>query len=234
MHIEPRLEIVGAALSDASRVRMLCELMDGRSHTGKELASAAGIAPNTASEHLSKLLNANMIVAKKSGRCVYYRIASDEIAEILEQMSALSPTDHLYRGRCRGRYPELVARTCYNHIAGRLGVLIAQGLIARGWVYADGENARLTQSGGNYLTRIGVLHDGEPTLAIKCCLDWSERRHHFSGPFGTRLFDHAIAQNWLSRPQYGRTLQIKPKGVAAFEQHFGISNSALCCEAGAT
>lgn len=227
MSYEPRLDIVGAALADSSRTRILCELMDGRAHTGKELASVAGIAPNTASEHLLKLLGADMIVAKKSGRCVYYRIASDEVAETLEQLSALSPTDHLYRGRNGECPPDLVARTCYNHIAGRLGVILARQFVDRGWMSVEGTSARLTQSGGAHLKRIGILSDAASSLPVKCCLDWSERRHHFSGPFGVNLLDQALSRKWVTRPRNGRALYIEPKGFAAFELYFGISKDML-------
>ncbi|WP_298852053.1 helix-turn-helix transcriptional regulator [uncultured Ruegeria sp.] len=234
MQFEPRLDIIGAALADSSRVRILCELMDGRSHTGKELASVAGIAPNTASEHLSKLLDIGMITAERTGRCIYYRIVSDEVAETLEQMSALSPTDHLYRGRNRQCPPELIARTCYNHIAGRLGVLMAKRLMDRGWISVEGATAAVTQSGTEHLRRIGFLSDTMPFLLVKCCLDWSERRHHFSGPLGSSLLNHALSQKWLTRPRHGRVLHIEPKGFAAFDQYFGISRTALFRQVDAT
>lgn len=225
MSIEPRLDIVGAALADPSRVRILCELMDGRSHTGKELACVAGVAPSTASEHLSKLLSAKMVVAEKSGRCTYYRIANAETAEILEQLSALSPSDHLYRGR--GDAPELLARTCYNHIAGRLGVLLAHEMIGRGWVEIEGVSARWTATGIAQMHRQGIVPADQPMPLIKCCLDWSERRHHFSGPFGTILLNHALSQNWVRRAKHGRALIVEPKGLAAFERFFGITQTAL-------
>ncbi len=227
MPFEPRLDIIGAALADPSRARIVCELMDGRSHTGKELASVAGVAPNTASDHLSRLLDAGMICAQRSGRFVYYRIASDEVGEVLERMSWLSPTDHLYRGSKRRQAPELLARSCYNHIAGRLGVLIAESLISAGCIRETDSGVRLTQVGCEKLVEIELVSAEAAPPAAKCCLDWSERRRHLSGPLGTAILDNALARKWLSRPRTGRALHIEEKGFAAFERHFGIAKSAL-------
>jgi len=227
MSFEPRLEIIGAALADASRVRILCELMDGRSHTGKELASIAGVTPSTASEHLGKLRHARVIRAEKSGRCVYYRLASAEIAEVLERMSAFSPTAHLYRAKDGAMAPEMVARTCYNHIAGRLGVSIAHGLTARKWISTVEGSSRLTPEGRQALERIGVSPPMTGPPSVKCCLDWSERRRHFSGELGTLLLSHALSRQWVTRARQGRALRIEPEGFAAFEEHFGIQRADL-------
>lgn len=226
MAFNPRIDILGAALADQSRVRMLCELMDGRAHTGKELASVAGIAPNTASDHLAKLRDIGMLSAMRSGRFVYYRLAGAEVAEVLERMSALSPTDHLYRGGSTGVAPELVARTCYNHIAGRLGVLIASRLEAMGWV-RGGELPVLTPEGRARLQAIGVLPAEAKSPTCKSCLDWSERRRHLSGPLGTAIFDHALAQGCLRRRSSGRALVINDAGQGALLSHFGISNDMI-------
>ncbi len=227
MAMEPRLNIIGAALADPNRVRMLCELMDGRAHTGKELASVAGVAPNTASGHLGKLLAAEIITSEKSGRCTYYRVASDEIAEVLEQLSALSPTDHLYRALGKAIAPELVARTCYNHIAGRLGVLMARGMIQNGWVTVEGASARLTSIGLRALVEMGIVPADTETPNIKCCLDWSERRRHFSGQLGKALLEVALAKRWVTRPSEGRTLRIEVAGYEAFGANFGITEEEL-------
>lgn len=225
---EPKLEQLGAALADASRVRMLCELMDGRAHTGKELALVAEIAPSTASEHLAKLRQAGLVAAQKSGRHVYYRIASDAVAEALERLSALTPSDHLYRGACENGAPELVARSCYHHLAGRLGVLIARAFVERGWVRLDGETASLTPASHAPLRDLGLPVDADRPLAVNCCLDWSERRLHFSGPLGKALLQHALSHGWLRRPRYGRALLIEARGYKALHSHFGIRREDLC------
>ncbi|WP_394420007.1 ArsR/SmtB family transcription factor [Sulfitobacter sp. 1A13421] len=229
--MEPRLDIVGAALADPSRIRILCELMDGRSHTGKELASVAGVAANTASGHLGKLIEAGIVAAEKSGRCIYYRVASAEIAEVLEQMSALSPTDHLYRAHGTSIAPELIARTCYNHIAGRLGVLLAREMTSQGLVSVEGTSARVTEAGAQTFAEIGIWSNGTPLPDVKCCLDWSERRQHFSGQLGTALLSHALSQNWVTRPRNGRALAIEPTGYDTFERYFGVKRADLSGQA---
>lgn len=227
MSMEPRLDIVGAALADPSRIRILCELMDGRSHTGKELASVAGVAANTASGHLGKLIDAGVVAAEKSGRCIYYRVASAEIAEVLEQMSALSPTDHLYRAQGTFIAPELIARTCYNHIAGRLGVLIARGIVRQGLVSVEGASARITEAGARTFVEIGIWPENASSPNVKCCLDWAERRRHFSGQLGTAMLSHAVSQNWVTPPKYGRALAIEPAGYDAFDRYFGVKQADL-------
>ncbi|MFN4156758.1 MAG: ArsR/SmtB family transcription factor [Paracoccaceae bacterium] len=127
MTIEPRLDIIGAALADPSRSRILCELMDGRAFTNKELASAARITPQTATTHLRQLAMAGMTEPLRSGRHVYHRIATAEVADVLEKLALLSPTDHLFRNGRSGDDTRL-ARSCYNHVAGRIGVLMAERL----------------------------------------------------------------------------------------------------------
>ncbi|WP_170481174.1 ArsR/SmtB family transcription factor [Ruegeria arenilitoris] len=129
MAIEPRLDIFGAALADPSRSRILCELMDGRAFTNKELACAADVSPQTASAHLKKLENAGLTSSLRSGRHIYHRIATAEVAQVLEVLASLSPTDHLSRSG-QAATDTLRARSCYNHIAGRLGVLMKERLIA--------------------------------------------------------------------------------------------------------
>lgn len=227
MSVEPRLDMLGAALGDQSRMRMLCELMDGRAHTGKELAGLAGIAPNTASDHLARLMDIGFVKGLRSGRFVYYRIASDAVADVLERLSALSPTDHLVRSPRKGPPKELIARTCYNHIAGRLGVLLAARLQNFGWVEISGDAVTISAKGLRHLNSIGVLTSDTPAPRCKSCLDWSERRLHLSGPLGVILLDHAIAQEWLKRPATGRALTITTTGHAALHRYFDITPDDL-------
>ena len=122
MTIEPRLDIIGAALADPSRSRILCELMDGRAFTNKELACAANVSPQTASAHLKQLEQAGLTASLRSGRHVYHRIANAEVAVILEGLAQLSPTDHLLRPGQIGTDTRQ-ARSCYKESTVKCGAV---------------------------------------------------------------------------------------------------------------
>ena len=221
MTIEPRLDIIGAALADPSRLRILCELMDGRAFTNKELACAACISPQTASAHLKQLEGAGLIASLRSGRHVYHRIADADVAATLEGLAQLSSTDHLSRpGQPDG--DTSCARSCYNHIAGRLGVLMTDCLIARN-VLTVRDNATL--AGPRYQAfldgiRIEAPLGGTGKPVAKLCLDWTERRHHISGPLATAIMQKFLEEKWLERRTGSRALIVTDDGFDALERWF--------------
>lgn len=228
MTIEPRLDIIGAALADPSRSRILCELMDGRAFTNKELACAANVSPQTASAHLKQLEHAGLTASLRSGRHVYHRIANAEVAEILEGLAQLSPTDHVSRPGQNGAETRQ-ARSCYNHIAGRLGVLVTDRLIALD-VLTVRENA--ISAGPRYqsfLDDIGVEvpHGGTGKPPAKFCLDWTERRHHISGPLATAIMQGFLEARWLERRTGSRALNITADGLGALECLFDLTQQDL-------
>jgi len=224
MTIEPRLDIIGAALADPSRSRILCELMDGRAFTNKELACAANVSPQTASAHLKQLEHAGLTASLRSGRHVYHRIANAEVASILEGLAQLSPTEHLLRPGQLG-VDTRQARSCYNHIAGRLGVLMTDRLIAlnvltvRDGAISAGPRYRA------FLNSIGI----EPHLGgtgqppAKFCLDWTERRLHISGPLATAIMRRFLDEHWFERRTGSRALNITASGWGALECRFGLT-----------
>ncbi len=230
MNTEPRLDVIGAALADPSRVRILCELMDGRAFTNKELASAAGVTPQTATGHLQKLRSAGLVTSVKSGRHVFHRIANEEVAETLERLSALSPTDHLYSGKGRSLPGDeaLLARSCYNHLAGRLGVLIAERLISRGLLEVTDGGASFAPEGVAVFERLGIEigASGRRPL-VSLCLDWTERKHHLSGPLAAAFLDRALAAGWLARRQGSRALTLTDAGAEVLRDAFSISEADL-------
>ncbi len=228
MTIEPRLDIIGAALADPSRARILCELMDGRAFTNKELASAACLAPQTASAHLKQLENAGLTTSLRSGRHVYHRISSPEVASVLETLSTLSPTDHLTRNPAQAAGTRL-ARSCYNHVAGRLGVLMTERMIATGVLRLQTGGVEPGPSYGGFRADLGVDQPagGGGKAQVKLCLDWTERRFHVSGPFATALMSRALEAGWLRRQTGSRALALTPDGLDAFERWFGLQREAL-------
>ncbi|MCB1395487.1 MAG: helix-turn-helix transcriptional regulator [Rhodobacter sp.] len=221
MSTEPRLDIVGAALADPSRARILCALMDGRAFTNKELALAGGVTPQTASAHLRRLEGAGLTQSLRSGRHVYHRLAGEQVAAALEALSALSPTDHLRRaGGDIG-----AARSCYNHLAGRLGVAMTGRLAEMAVIdLADG-SPRAGTALVRFCTDLGIA---QPRGAVGgLCLDWTERRHHLSGPLATAILARMLEQGWLQRRVDSRALAITPAGQAALARYFGLEHFDL-------
>ncbi len=228
MHMEPRLDIIGAALAEQSRSRMLCELMDGRAFTNKELACAAGISPQTASGHLRQLQAAGLTCSLRSGRHVYHRLANAEVARVLETMASLSPSDHLSRG-ARQAPGQHLARCCYNHLAGQLGVLLTQRLAALKVLTLNRDSVFPGQAYQRFVRDIGIreIKSRSKKPAMKLCLDWTERRHHISGPFAIALLEKCLRENWLIRQTGNRSLTITEDGWRALQRWFGINKADL-------
>ena len=228
--MEPRLDIVGAALADPSRLRILCELMDGRAFTNKELACAAGVRPQTASAHLKQLEATGLTVSLRSGRHVYHRISGQPVAETLEKLAGLSPRDHLSRFRSkRTKTPDAFrARSCYDHIAGRLGVLVTQRLATTGVLRIEGDSvspgARFCMFADELGIEVPCRADGRP---VKLCLDWTERRHHISGPLATALLRRSLASGWLKRCTGSRALAITDTGYETFGRWFALDRKLI-------
>lgn len=224
MSIEPRLDIIGAALADPSRSRILCELMDGRAFTNKELACAANVRPQTASAHLRQLEQAGLTASLRSGRHVYHRIANAEVAAILEGLAQLSPTDHVSRPGRIGRDTRQ-ARSCYNHIAGRLGVLLAERLIALNVLMARDDAICAGPRYHAFLDKLGIEDPpgGQGKSPAKFCLDWTERRHHISGPLATAIMQKFLEARWLERRTGSRALNITAEGLDVLASQFGLT-----------
>ena len=225
MRLEPKLDLIGAALGDASRSKMLCALMDGRAHTGKELAAAVGISPQTASAHLQRLVGLALITAERSGRCVYYALASEAVADMLEQVAVFTPLDHLDRAkRCHGVDPGLfVARSCYRHFGGRLAVLLAERLISCGDVTRTSDGLVVTPLPDGPLAVLGV----PPVAGLRTCLDWTERKLHIGGPLGNMVMAQSLALGWVRRSSGSRIVQITDDGFQGLASIFGIARSDL-------
>jgi len=231
MNLEPRIDIIASALADTSRARIVCVLMDGRAFTNKELACYAGITPQTASSHLKRLTACGVIAAIQSGRRKYYRIANSGIAGTIESLAVLAPADHLKRAAVNGTSPQmLTARSCFDHVAGRLGVVLAEQFCRRGLLKQTNETYEVLDVGDAVFTSLGIHMEVLKRLSrplTRCCLDWSERRFHLAGSLGSALFDVFLENGWLSRQRDGRALEITPVGFEAFAHHFSLSQGEI-------
>lgn len=226
--MEPRLDILGAALADQSRSRILCELMDGRAFTNKELACAANVTAQTASAHLKHLESAGLTHSLRSGRNVYHRIANANVASVLEALANLSPSGHLHRVKNRSA-PEadaMIARSCYDHIAGKLGVLLTDRLFEMNVLRLESEAVLLGPEGPSFFRKmeIDVLQLARPQ---KLCLDWTERRHHLSGTLATKIMEHAFRLKWLERRTGTRALKITAQGYEIFVREFSLDRDQI-------
>lgn len=217
-----------AVIGDPARAAMLAALLDGRALTAGELAEAAGITPQTASAHLARLTAAGLLAVARQGRHRYHRLASPAVARLLEDLGTLaSPPRRLATGP-RDAAMRL-ARTCYDHLAGRLAVAIAEAMVARGELDLSADGGTLTEAGEALLARLGMPSPpprrGRPIC--RPCLDWSERRPHLAGALGAALCAHCFDKGWVRRRERGRSLLVTPTGWQGFADTFGIAADAL-------
>ena len=219
---------IAALVGDPGRANMLAALLDGRALTATELAHVAGVTAATASGHLARLTRGGLLAAVSQGRCRYFRLASPQVARMLEGIMVVAGDPPAPRRRATPRVPAGLreARTCYDHLAGRLGVALADALVARGAVVLTEEAGEVTQSGRALLQAFGLpAADGaRPTRRLYCrpCLDWSERRPHLAGVLGAALLDRALDLRWIARQSDGRAVDLTPKGRRGFADVFGI------------
>ncbi|MFY9996694.1 MAG: winged helix-turn-helix domain-containing protein [Leclercia sp.] len=216
--LELAVAAVAAAMADPSRVKMLCALMDGRAWTATELSAVADVAPSTASGHLARLVEGQLITCLSQGRHRYYRLAGHDVAGLVEQMMGLS------WGRItppETTAPESMrhARTCYDHLAGTVAVQIYDAMQAKGWLVADG--SALTLNGREAFLQWGMtLNTRSRRKACCACLDWSERRFHLGGEAGAALLDHLESRGWIQRVVGFREVVVTASGKAAINKHF--------------
>ena len=216
---------IAALVGDPARANILCALLDGRAFTAGELAYAAHVSAQTTSGHLAKLTAAQLITSSPQGRHRYYRLAGPHVAAMLESIMAVAA---IAPPRCRPiRIDESMrtARMCYDHIAGRLGVGLADALRARDHVEFSNDGGALTASGEAFLNEFGIdVEKARHSRRIFCrpCIDWSERRPHLAGAVGAALAERLLALGWIARVRDGRTLVITPMGRRNLEQIFGV------------
>lgn len=217
-----RLAKIGAILADETRAQILTALMDGRGRTGGELARFAGVAPSTGSEHLSKLLDAGLVAVEAQGRHRYFRIANDDVAAMLESLGASAPVDAF-----RSRAPAALtyARSCYDHLAGELAVLIYDQLVTDGHLDRVDGHLRMNESGAVLLTGLGIdttiLRSSSRPL-VRSCLDWTQRRHHLAGATGAALLDVFLERRWVTRGTQPRSIRLTSRGRTALKEHLGL------------
>lgn len=238
------LAAVGAALSEPARARMLLALGDGRALPATTLAAEAGVAASTASAHLGRLLDAGLLAVRQQGRHRYYQLAGPEVGEVIEALARIAPAAPVRSLREGTRAHALRrARTCYDHIAGRLGValfaaLIDQQLVTGGDGRHHPEQAeqdrlsshgrdidyRLTAPGRERLLDLGVKLPPSATdeIPLRYCIDWTEQAHHLSGAVGRALATRMLENAWLERLPRTRALRLTDAGARGLRAQLAV------------
>jgi DNA-binding transcriptional ArsR family regulator len=220
-------------LADDTRATFCLALLGGRAWTASELARYAGVAPSTATEHLNRLIDGGLLVEARQGRHRYVQLASPDVAQLLEDLTShLDPPARPGRSLRGATVSAALARgrTCYDHLAGRLGVAITDAMTRAG-LLQQRTGFALTEDGLTWLT--GVLNVTEADLRdsrrplARACLDWTERRPHLAGVAGAHVCRHLMAERWVARIGSGRAVRVTPAGEAALSDLLGIDPAAI-------
>jgi len=217
-----RIASIAALLGDPARANILVALIDGRALTAKELAFAAHVSPQTTSGHLARLTEAGLLAGTKQGRHRYFRLASPLVGQMLESVMAVAAPEPPRLTTWRGGEALRNARTCYDHLAGRLAVALADSLTASGYLALSADGGEVTDTGHSFLQDFGAEPAAGKRMFCRPCLDWSERRPHLAGRLGATLSARCFELGWIERQRDSRAVTITPAGQAGFAQRFGI------------
>ncbi|MFI1396545.1 ArsR/SmtB family transcription factor [Streptomyces sp. NPDC020681] len=224
------LAAFAALLADETRASFCLALLDGRAWTAGELARRAGVAPSTASEHLGKLVAGGLLAEERQGRHRYVRLADERVAHLVEELTSYVGPGPERPGTLRAanaRSAMARGRTCYDHLAGRLGITITDAMTARGLLHQDSGFA-LTVQGTDWFRELGLSLErkGRRPL-VRSCLDWTERRPHLAGIAGAELCRHALAAGWCVRIGSERAVKVTADGERALAELLGVEPGIL-------
>jgi DNA-binding transcriptional ArsR family regulator len=245
------LAAVAGLIGDPTRARVLQALADGRELPASVLAAEAGVSPQAVSTQLRRLVEGGLIIGERSGRHRYFRLASEQVAVVLEALATLAPVRPISSLREDTRAAALrQARTCYDHLAGELGCALSQALLAEHVIVATDGVADTRRRSGDPLSSVlhrhpyevgprfeevlaglgldtAALLDGSPRRPlIRVCLDWTEQRHHLGGRLGAALFDGFERQGWVERRRGNRAVRLTEPGRRALRSHLGVGPEA--------
>ena len=226
MNDGPDISRIAALIGDLTRSNMLLALMDGRALTASELADAANVTKQTASSHLSKLLDGGLVAREIQGRHHYYRLHGADIADAIETLINAASIRLGKRTRTGPKEPALrKARICYDHLAGELSVKMYDQMLSQKWITTSNGKIKITNRGWNWLENIGVIEVELPKSRrpeCKTCLDWSVRRHHLAGKVGKAILDQFIEKKWVRRVDNTRIIAFSPSGELAFQKWLNL------------
>jgi DNA-binding transcriptional ArsR family regulator len=216
MEVEEQFSQLASLIGEPARAKILWNLLDGRAFTATELAMMAEVSPQSASMHLNKLVKAGLLSLEHQGRHHYYQLSSPEVAYAIEGIANLLPPEKINKPE-----PPLInghikyCRSCYDHLAGKMGVALADALIRHKFIGATGNLYEVTTAGKKWFSSLGIDIDNEQQKRrafARQCLDWSERRHHIAGSLGAALLKKMIADDWVRKAKNSRVIIVTGKG----------------------
>lgn len=216
---------IAALIGDPTRASIMWTLLDGKAFTATELVISANTSPQNMSMHLAKLLDAGLLCVEKQGRHKYYRFSSKEVAYVIESMASLIPPSLPQKKNPEKHSPIKHCRTCYDHLAGKIGVAVAESLLEQKIILDSDNKFEISSEGAEWFFDFGINLEElkkQRRLFLKPCLDWSERKNHIAGSIGASLLDKMIAEDWLRRSKDSRAIQITGKGEKELLKHFKI------------
>jgi DNA-binding transcriptional ArsR family regulator len=226
MSADPNLAEVALLIGEPARATMLLALLGGQALPAGELAARARVTPQTASAHLARLVGGGLLEVRSSGRHRYYRLSGPEVGAALEALLRVAPAGAVRSLRQSEEARALrAARTCYDHLAGALGVALTRRLLALGLLAQEGERYRVTAEGAAWLASWGIdlaaLERGRRAVA-RACLDWSERHDHLAGALGAALAAKLFERGWIARVPGGRAVRLTAAGQAGLRRELGL------------
>ncbi len=223
--MENEFSKVAALIGDTVRAKILWALLDGRAYTATELAVYADTTPSNISMHLIKLVKAELLTVESQGRHRYYNYARPDISFAIEALANLIPKGNPGKMAITESKPVEYCRTCYDHLAGKVGVLLTDSLLKHQLIHKQNNDFEVSQRGIAWFTSVGIdlniVRKRKRSFA-KSCLDWSERRHHLSGSLGAALLDNMISNDWMRKSRNSRAVIITSKGSTALYEHFQL------------
>lgn len=229
MNSEPTIAATAQLIGEPARAIILGALLAGEALPATELAQRCRLTPQTVSAHLAKLMDGGLIAVHRVGRHRYYRLAGPQVARALEALQVIAPQRPI-RSLKESDMARILrsARTCYDHLAGRLGVALTDHLLARGWLTATEHDFALTDAGEHEMADLGVDLDAARARRrafAPQCIDWSERRPHLAGSLGATLTSRLFANGWVERVPNSRGVRLTAEGKEQFERTLGLSLS---------
>lgn len=219
---------VASIIADSSRASILVSLLDGRMHPASELAYMAGIKPQTASFHLAKMVENNMVTAQKQGRHRYYQLNPDA-AGILETLLNISPPVQIKSLKQSIQVKQVKqARTCYDHFAGEFGVALTECMLEQNFIIDEDEEFKLTVKGTAFFQHFGIDLDSlqkKRRAFSRKCLDWSERKFHLAGALGQALVLKFEELHWTEGVKGSRAILVTDKGKTGLKEYFHLTYS---------
>lgn len=226
MDVVDEFSQVATLLCEPARAKMLWYLLDGKAYTATELASFADISITSASNHLSRLLDADMLKVQVQGRYRYYAFANAQVAYAVEALAQLTPASTTAITKELNPEGEKYCRTCYDHLAGFVGVTLVESMEKKGYLKKMDKHYQVTKKGWEWLQQFNIKqgdYDNIRRPVTKQCLDWSERRPHLAGQLGADLLEFMVQKKWLKKVRFSRELILTTIGRQEIYKLFGVS-----------